>query len=205
MAADNFGYHPLEWAAHAGHLGLVQLLVTKTAGQEQYGKRLNLPLALAVKKGNLDVAQFLLNAGADANAGYSIGRCRSTPLQTAVLDQSTSIVELLLSHGADVPPMAAPEGTLLHLWVYGGGAPRIGDLLLSRHIDVNAKDGQGETPLHLAVRYGQKLAVEWLLKHGADAKAKNLRGQTPVELLKVRRGVIRHKDIANLLQSWGNR
>jgi ankyrin repeat protein len=203
MASDNFGYHPLEWAAHAGHLGLVQLLVTKTAGQELHGKRLNLPLALAVKKGNLDVAQFLLNAGADANAGYSIGRYQSTPLQTAVMDQSTSMVELLLSHGADVLPVAAPEGTLFHLWVYGGGAPRVADLLLSRHNDVNAKDRQGETPLHLAVRYGQKPAVEWLLKHGADAKAKNLRGQTPVELLKVRRGVIRHKDIADLLQSAG--
>ena len=94
---------------------------------------------------------------------------------------------------------------LFHLWVYGDGAPRIADLLLSRHIDVNAKDGQGETPLHLAIRYGQKPAVEWLLKHGADAKARNLRGQTPVELLKVRRGVIRHKDIADLLQSAGNR
>jgi ankyrin repeat protein len=119
------------------------------------------------------------------------------------MDQSTSMVELLLSHGADVLPVAAPEGTLFHLWVYGGGAPRVADLLLSRHNDVNAKDRQGETPLHLAVRYGQKPAVEWLLKHGADAKAKNLRGQTPVELLKVRRGVIRHKDIADLLQSAG--
>ena len=204
MAADKVGYHPLEWAAHAGHLDLVQLLVTKTAGQEQGGKCLNLPLALAVKKGNLDLAQFLLSAGADANAEYSIGRYHSTPLQTAVLDQSSSMVELLLSHGADVPPTAAREGTLLHLWVYGSGAPRIADLLLSRHIDVNAKDGQGETPLHLAARYGQKPAVEWLLKHGADARARNLRGQTPVELLKVRRGVIRRKDIADLLQSAGN-
>jgi ankyrin repeat protein len=204
-ATDKVGYHPLVWAAQAGHLDLVQLLVTKSAGQEQHAKHLNLPLALAVKKGNFDVALFLLNAGADANAGYSIGRFRSTPLQTAVLDQSTSLVELLLSHGADVPPMAAPEGTLVHLWVYGGGAPRIADLLLSLHIDVNAKDGQGETPLHLAVRYGQKPAVEWLLKHGADVNARNLRAQTPVELLKVRRGVIRHKDIADLLQNAGNR
>ena len=205
LATDKIGYHPLEWAAHAGHLDLVQLLVSKTVDQEQHGKRLILPMALAVKRGNLNVAQFLLTTGADANAEYSIGRYHSTPLQTAVLDQSSAMIELLLSHGADVPPTAAREGTLLHLWVYGGGAPRIADLLLSRHMDVNANDGQGETPLHLAVRYGQKPAVEWLLKHGADAKAKNLRGQTPVELLKVRRGVIRHKDIADLLQSGGNR
>ena len=66
-------------------------------GQEQHGKRLNLPLGLAVKKGNLNVAQFLLNTGAEANAECSIGRYHSTPLQTAVLDQSSSMVELLLS------------------------------------------------------------------------------------------------------------
>src|ERR1035441_6076862 len=53
MAADKVGYQPLEWAAHAGHLDLVELLVTRTVGQEQPGKRLNVPLALAVKKGNL--------------------------------------------------------------------------------------------------------------------------------------------------------
>jgi len=88
----------------------------------------------------------------------------------------------------------------LGLWWRG---PRIADLLLSRHIDVNAKDGQPETPLYLAVRYGQKPAVEWLLKHGADAKVRTLRGEAPADLLKARRGVTRHKDIADLLQSAG--
>ncbi|EDQ87735.1 uncharacterized protein MONBRDRAFT_33093 [Monosiga brevicollis MX1] len=85
------------------------------------------------------------------------------------------VVEMLLKHGADakaknnvspVPPSSPP------LPPYDG-AP-------VPHDDDDAVPG-GNTPLHMACRYGHDKVVEMLLKHGADAEVKNNSGQTPLD------------------------
>ena len=46
--------------------------------------------------------------------------------------------------------------------------------------DVDARDGEGETPLHDATFYGHKEIVELLIAKGADVNAKNKRVGTPL-------------------------
>ena len=49
-------------------------------------------------------------------------------------------------------------------------------------VQVDIKDRKGETALHKAALWGHRQVVARLLEAGADPKAKNARGQTPVDL-----------------------
>ena len=62
--------------------------------------------------------------------------------------------------------------------------------------DVNAKDKDGDTPLHDAAFRGHKEMVELLLANGADVMARDNSGLTPLHEAHRRR----HKEIVELLR-----
>lgn len=47
-------------------------------------------------------------------------------------------------------------------------------MLLAREADMEARDNQGNTPLHLAVQHQQNRVVQILLESGADPDNENL-------------------------------
>ncbi|EGC36183.1 hypothetical protein DICPUDRAFT_97668 [Dictyostelium purpureum] len=56
------------------------------------------------------------------------------------------------------------------------------ELLLSRNINVNIKNINGSTPLHLAVFWNHFKVLELLLKYNAGLDEKNNKGRTPLSL-----------------------
>lgn len=96
-----------------------------------------------------EVINFLLDAGADPNAGSE----RFTPLIAAIMRQNEAAVRELLEHGADAN---LPLGDFTP-HQRGSGTD------FSFH-----KSWVGATPLWLAARFGTPLMVEELLDHGAD-------------------------------------
>jgi len=55
--------------------------------------------------------------------------------------------------------------------------------LVNEHVNTGAAGGARSTPLHAAATGGGPRAVEWLLRHGADANARELNsrlGNTPL-------------------------
>ncbi len=72
-------------------------------------------------------------------------------------------------------------------------------LLLRAGADPNARDENGETPLHVAARAGHLGMVKELIKFGGDANAENLSGYTPLAL------AIRHgrREVAEFLKQMG--
>ncbi len=52
--------------------------------------------------------------------------------------------------------------------------------LLAQGAEVNAKDTNGDTPLHDAAYYSSKAVAEALIAHGANVNAENAKGETPL-------------------------
>lgn len=91
---------------------------------------------------------------------------------------------MLLDHGcgAELSAQNANGQTQLHRALQGSHyhtSDRVSRLLLERGVDVNARDKDKASPLHLASSNSRSRIVQVLLDHGAKADAQNVDGQTP--------------------------
>ena len=82
---------------------LIELMMGTTLDPQTVAIAVNLrsPLNLAVENGHCDVAELLIEAGADVDAGGVWYR----PLHSAIIYGDEAAVELLLENGADVDTM----------------------------------------------------------------------------------------------------
>lgn len=110
-----------------------------------------------------------------ANAKTDYG---ATALHVAAQLDHVGVVELLLSHGAEVNAADVHKNAPLHLAVSRAAA----ELLLKKGGDVRARNEAGRTPLHQAVASAEDEAVALLLKSGADVNAKDDEGNTPLHV-----------------------
>ncbi|XP_072776860.1 B-cell lymphoma 3 protein isoform X2 [Taeniopygia guttata] len=159
------------------------------------------PLHIAVAQGAVTVARRLvslfLRGGRDLDV---YNHLRQTPLHLAVITGQVSLVRLLLSHGASAMAPDRLGRTCAHLacgsHLWGGGAsapgggacagprPRVLRELLRGPApppDLQARDYEGLTPLHVAVAAGSRESVLLLLEHGADVDAGDIKsGRSPL-------------------------
>jgi ankyrin repeat protein len=156
-------------------------------------------LPIAAAQGKKKTVEKLLDRGFDVNR-----QCGdSTALSNAAAGGYEEIVELLLSHGADVSighPVsgAAKNGyeKIVRLLLDHGADPNclksaihgnhveIVQILLDYGADINQKVGNsGRTPLQAAVESGAEEIVKLLINKGANVNAKNDQGETPLHVL----------------------
>jgi quinoprotein dehydrogenase-associated probable ABC transporter substrate-binding protein len=105
-----------------------------------------------------------------------------TPLHHALIQQSPSMVALLIAHGANVNQVDRDGWTALMHAAYTDDADDI--RLLVRHgADPNAVSRQHMTPLGIAVQYGKNQAAMALIEAGANPRtAVGGAGYTPLML-----------------------
>ncbi len=145
----------------------------------------------AVFADDLDAVRLLVKYGGDANKGIADG---ITPLHEAALSESEhayEIVEILVSHGADVNAKVRDDNPEDMWAVFGEGCTplhhavgvtrwddnlefrsnkAVVELLLAHDARVDEKDGFGDTPLFNAASLD---VMELLIEHGADVNARN--------------------------------
>jgi ankyrin repeat protein len=132
------------------------------------------PLHTAANQGQLIVARFLLDNGADVNCRNSN---QETPLTLAAARGHKAMVELLLSRKADVNVVGGGGYTALHQ-VAQYGFKTVAEVLLANKANASATTISGATPLHLAAGVGNNALVELLLANGAKVSATDNQGNT---------------------------
>ena len=138
------------------------------------------------------IVNALIAAGADINVRDDEG---STPLHVAWMNVR-AIVEELLQSGAD--PLARDERgriadpTSCTNWNTAAFSrlALLGEFELCLRLgeDLNVRDTDGNTPLHVAARVENPSAVTFLLEAGADINAQNNLGATPLHLARDNQG-----------------
>jgi ankyrin repeat protein len=159
-ACDGDGVSLLRWCAYYGDVSAVRHLLAHGEALASLGP--NLDLDGAAFHGHWRLCEFLLEQGADAQHGLS--DTGETPLHAALCTRESAahelVVEVLLAHGA-------PTGARTHPGVPTGAFMR------------DARTC-GETPLHRAAAFGTARAIRLLLDAGADLRAADAHGDTPL-------------------------
>ena len=122
-------------------------------------------LALAFKRKRLGMIRSLVEAGARGSGKKS----ESFVLKHAKMGFPGVAVEYMKLHGLGMD-VAERGNTLLHCvmaYADGGLLRRLVDMGLS----MEAANDLGETPLHLAIRFENLTALDWILKNGYEARA----------------------------------
>jgi len=111
-------------------------------------------LGLAVFFGHVEIAQTLVEAGADVNRP-SRNAIRVAPLHSAVESGSLVLLDLLLSHGASPDAVEFLEATPLHSAAARGNREMV-ERLLKAGADPSRKTKDGKTAAELARQYGHE-------------------------------------------------
>ena len=166
--ADNKGRACITLAALDGHTETVRtLLCVPEVDVNQPSHQGFTSLHCTAFANRSDVAQVLIDAGADIEARNIIG---STPLHCACQGGAHEIVQMLVEAGADVCEVDDQGRTCLSIAAQNGHTETVRYLVGLREVDVRHRNILGRTALHYARQEQHAGVVRVLLKHGAGGK-----------------------------------
>ena len=181
--------HPLLAAAAHGEAVATELLLSLGADPHKLDHDGISPLHRAVQAGSWDVADLLLKAGAEVDLRER--KWKGTPLSWAVVLGRPHMAERLAPLSRDVRALASLADR-----------ERLEAVLESEPVLANHRleVEDAPTPLFCLPDDEDKAAdiAETLVRHGADATARNGRGETPAQMAR-RRGL---DDAADLIEAF---
>jgi len=187
----------LHRAAQENRLDIARALIARGDDIEAKNVEEETPLHRALEPEKLDIARLLLDQGANVDAETWSG---TTPLQEeanwgilAGPMLSPEIAHLLIEYGADTADIDLSWLNPID-WLNAIDEDRKRSNLhrtakfddrkgtvdgIERGWDIEAKNEEGDTPLHIAASYSSSVA-EVLIVAGANVEAKNNTGDTPL-------------------------
>ncbi|KAF3421182.1 hypothetical protein E2986_08653 [Frieseomelitta varia] len=181
------GETPLQLSVHC-RLGEVVEALCKRGADTSVG----CPLWDALDSDQEDVASILVKYGADTDCwGLGPDDCQQTLLHRAIDHNKEDIAQFLIRSGCDLnaPRKPGPDGaggdesrdecTPLHLCCQWG-LEQVVQTLIEHGADVNARDVEGKTPVHVAIQNQHSQIISLLLCHPSiDLNKRDKKGLTP--------------------------
>ena len=133
------------------------------------------PLYIAVQEGRSALVPVLLSKGSEIFAADNTG---VTPFDMAV--KSTDDIFNLMITPETVIQRDSAGNTMLHAAVRNRANPAQIARILDARALVDARNRDGDTALHIAVRMNQKESSEFLISRGASIFSINSSGQSPL-------------------------
>ena len=183
---DAAGVQRVVEAAGEGSPDLINEDFTVDCLLDSCQQNIRTPLHTALMHRQMDILEILLKYGGDPNTpsrhfGHTI-------LHQAARQNNLAAATMAVKYGADVHAADNVGKLPIHdaagcLWEHRNiDALRYLVEEVGRPEDIHIKDDSGDTPLHAAVRRDYLKAVEYLIERGADMKATNGDGKTPMDL-----------------------
>ncbi len=193
--ADEKGNTPLLNAASRNKLEVIKFLSEKTSDINHTNNEGHSALTLAVQDNTSEVVDYLISKGAKTsildkdgnNLAYYLFTARGN---TRDFDNK---VKALRQTGVDFAKPQPDQRTVWHL------AMDKNDLDLLKKVqaygaDINAKDKQGNTPLHYAAMKTENAGIlKYLIANGADPRATTEFGETAYDLASENELLIKNK------------
>ncbi len=166
-------------AVRAGNLVRLQELI------EKYGANLNSRnrigeslLMMAIKSGKTDIANWLLDRGADVQIATT---AKATPLMAAAFNGDLAMVNRLLDKRVDIHAADQQKKTAI-VYAAAQGHTEVVARLLKAGIGIDERYPNDLTVLMWAAGQGHVQTVKFLLGAGADKSLKDNRGKTADEI-----------------------
>jgi ankyrin repeat protein len=192
----------LHLAAGHGHLSIVKYLIEKAKlSIRDRDHEMYTPLMVAAQRGHFEIVKYLhTKRGASLS---ETGQYKYTALLLASISGHFNVVKYIMKHGGSNKEVTNLVNTALHVASMGGHCEIVQHLLdkYPQQFNVNMKNSNGQTPLHLAVWAGHDPLTSLLVtKYQSSLTHTNAKGNTPL-LMACLRG---HVNVAKTLISLGS-
>ncbi|MEI0518139.1 ankyrin repeat domain-containing protein [Brachyspira murdochii] len=138
------------------------------------------PLQYAVYKGNTNAVNLLIENGADTKKKDYNGYCS---LFYASAFSDANMIHFLLTKDPSLTREKSLSGrTVMHFSALYGNDEAISYYLSNTFLSINAKDNEGNTPLHCACEKGYSSTINLLVQRGAKTDMRNNEGLTPADI-----------------------
>jgi ankyrin repeat protein len=133
------------------------------------------PLYLAVQQSRIALIPLLLSKGADI---FAVDNSGVTPFDYAMKVRGP-VLDALITPETAVQKDGAGN-TILHLAVKNKGDAYVVGKILEERADINARNREGDTALHIAARMNLKETGEYILANRANIFYNNSAGESPL-------------------------
>jgi len=186
---------PLHHACYYGDENIVKCLVEHGANVNEKGEYGNTGLHIACKNGQEEIIKYLVEHGGNINEKNQDGE---TALYMACKNENNlNLIRYLIEHGGDIKGKTKFDFTAIH-GICNQELKRqreydnqelnrlrehIIDYLITKGVDINKRGRNGNTPLHIACKKGNKDLIKYLIEHGADISRIDFKGCTPLQVI----------------------
>jgi ankyrin repeat protein len=177
-AREEDGETPLHSAAWSRQPAMGEWLIANGADLEARNRWGRTPLLIVAREtGDPGMAQVLIDAGAEIDARDRSGQ---SSLDLAAWRGFADLVNLLLDHGAELPPPATRDRQMITVFAADKGLDRLFNLCVDVGVDLDVRNENDGSLLHSASQGGSAAIVARLLDEGFDANERDRYGRTPL-------------------------